>query len=211
LTREEFERRYERTPGIKAELLEGVVYVASPVTEDHGSPHGDLSIWAGHYKVYTPGVILGDNVTVRLPTGSTSQPDVYLRISEAAGGSAKRDDEGYVAGAPELIGEISLSTLPLDRNIKQPLYQKNGVREFILWRVEDRAVDWYALRGAEYEPLPVGQDGIVRSEVFPGLWLDIDAMIRGDMATVLRVLQRGIDLPEHAVFAQKLGQSRPST
>lgn len=48
LTRAEFERRYEAAPEhFKAELIEGVVYVASPVRIFHGNPQFNLILgWA---------------------------------------------------------------------------------------------------------------------------------------------------------------------
>ena len=68
LTREEFERRYDAMPGLKkAELIDGVVYMPSPVRYDqHGQQHLDLATWLGIYRVFTPGVGAGDNSSVRL-------------------------------------------------------------------------------------------------------------------------------------------------
>lgn len=208
LSREEFERRYEAMPDVKAELLDGVVYImSSPVSIDHGGPHGDLLGWLFYYKAFTPGVDVGDNTTTRLPEGSDSQPDAYLRILEAHGGNSYVDEKRYLSGAPELMGEVAKSSKSYDLTVKKPIYRKDGVREFILWRVEDKAIDWFALRGGDYENLPVGPDGIIRSEAFPGLWLDIAAMIRRDGAAVLRALQKGIESPEHAAFVERLRQT----
>jgi hypothetical protein len=90
LTRREFERRYNAMPNLKkAELIEGVVYVASPqFFEPHAEPHGDLMIWLGNYKVATPGVRLGDNPTVRLDLDNEPQPDAILLIDATCGGQS---------------------------------------------------------------------------------------------------------------------------
>src|SRR5580658_6611036 len=82
LTRAEFERRYNAMPEhVRAELVEGVVVMASPVRHNmHGQQHGDLLTWAGMYRVGTPGVLGGADATVRLDLDNEPQPDVYLLI-----------------------------------------------------------------------------------------------------------------------------------
>lgn len=205
LSRDEFQRRYEAMSDVKAELLDGVVYiVSSPVSEYHGNPHADLVTWMGFYRAYTPGIVNGDNTTLRLPVDADAQPDGYLRIAESHGGRTCLDESGYVIGAPDLIGEVAYSSLAYDKSVKRPIYQREKVREFILWRVEERIIDWYALHGESYDELSVDPSGIIRSEIFPGLWLDVTAMVRGDLAKVLEVLQQGIATEAHAEFVRKL-------
>ncbi len=209
LSRHEFERRYEAMPDVKAELLEGVVYImSSPVSTEHGDPEGDLMCWLATYKAHTPGTASGHNTTTRLSNTSEPQPDTNLRLLEECGGGAIVDEDRFLAGSPELLGEVSRSSADYDRKVKLPIYQKAGVREFILWRVDDQEIDWHVLREGKYEILPTGEDGIIRSEAFPGLWLDVAAMVRGDVATVLKTLQRGIDSPEHAAFVAELDRRR---
>jgi len=204
VSRNDFERRYEAMPDQKAELLDGVVYMASPATEKHSSPHGDLFGWLYTYQISAPGLIAGIEGSTRLDADSEPQPDVYLRIDETHGGQSRLDADNYIVGAPELVGEIAYSSLPVDRNVKKPIYQRSGVREFILWNVQGRKIDWFVLRGDEYATLAAGGDGIVRSEVFPGLWLDAEAMVHRDFTSVMRVLQQGIASPEHALFVERL-------
>jgi hypothetical protein len=212
LGREEFRRRYEAMPGVTAELLDGVVYImSSPVSEFHGRPHLHLCAWIGCYEASTPGVIGGDNTTLHLPVGSDPQPDAYLRIDSAYGGTTHLDDSGYIVGPPELIGEVALSSLSYDKAIKLPIYESEGIREFILWRVESRTIDWHVLRNNRYELLSEDARGIVRSEVFPGLWLRPEAMVSGNLAEVIAVLQEGLASPEHARFVERLGQARART
>ena len=149
LTRAEFERRYHAMPHInKAELLEGVVYTPSPVSSRHSSPHFRLIAWLGLYESATPGVVGDDNASLRLDLASEPQPDALLRILESHSGQARVDAEGYVEGAPELAAEVAVSSIPIDLNVKLPIYRRNGVREYVIWRVPDREIDWFVLRGA---------------------------------------------------------------
>lgn len=203
LTRDEFERRYQAMPEVnKAELIEGVVYMPSPVSaEDHGEPHFDLNGWLFVYRAHTPQVRGGDNSTLRLDLDNEPQPDGYLRLLPECGGQARLVD-GYVTGAPELIAEISASSASYDLHEKLNAYRRNGVREYVVWRVWDEAVDWFVLRSGRFEPLPL-VDGIYRSEVLPGLWLEPAAVLRGDLARVLQVLEQGLASPEHAAFVAR--------
>jgi len=132
------------------------------------------------------------------------QPDAFLIIEAERGGQARIDDDGYVAGAPELIMEVAASSASYDLHDKMNAYRRNGVREYLVWRVFDAAIDWFVLREGRYEPLAPAADGITRSEVFPGLWLDAAALTRRDMASVVRVLQRGLASPEHTAFVEQL-------
>ena len=207
LTRDEFERRYEAMPRVnKAELIEGVVYMPSPVSaEDHGEPHFDLNGWLFVYRAHTPPVRGGDNSTLRLDLDNEPQPDGYLRLLPECGGQARLVD-GYVTGAPELIVEIAASSASYDLHEKLNAYRRNGVREYVVWRVWDAAIDWYVLRAGRFEALPL-VDGVYRSETFPGLWLAPDAVLRGDLARVLEVLEQGIASPEHATFMAGLART----
>lgn len=206
LTRDEFERRYNAMSHVKkAELIEGVVYMPSPVRlGKHGRPQRRLGTWIGYYEVHTPGVIGGPNSTVRLDLDNEPQPDELLMIEAGHAGQALVDEDGYVAGAPEWVGEISASTVSLDLHAKLTVYRRNGVREYVVWRVLDKAIDWFVLRGGGYERLALTPAGIFQSEVFPGLWLDPTALVTGDMKKVLEVLYQGLESPEHAAFVERL-------
>jgi len=210
LTAEEFERRYEAMPHLKkAELIEGVVYMPSPVHHRrHGRPNLQLATWVGTYEAATPGVEGADNGTARLDVGNTPQPDVLLLIDPACGGQARISADDYVENAPEFVAEVASSSASYDLHSKMEVYRRNGVREYLVWRVLDQAIDWFVLRDGHYQPLPVGEDGIVRSEVFAGLWLDVQALLRGDLARVLAVVQQGTSSPEHAAFVVRLQAAR---
>jgi Uma2 family endonuclease len=171
LTREEFERRYDAMPHLKkAELIEGVVYLPSPVRwKQHACPHGDLIGWLGTYRAGTPEVQVGDNGTVRLDLKNEPQPDAVMIVEPGHGGQVKISADDYIEGAPELVAEVAASSAAIDLNTKLRVYRRNQVREYLVWRVLDRAIDWFVLRQSQYLPLPLSPDGVYQSEVFPGL------------------------------------------
>ena len=206
LTRAEFERRYEAMPHLKkAELIEGVVYVPSPVRHrQHGSPHAHLISCLGLYAANTPLVEVGDNSSVRLDLDNEPQPDGLLFIDPACGGQVRISADGIIEGAPELVAEVASSSVSYDLHAKLHVYRRNGVREYIVWRVLEGEVDWFVLRAGQYERMPAEANGLLRSEVFAGLWLDPAALVRGDLATVLAVVQQGIASTEHAAFVTRL-------
>ncbi len=207
LTAEEFERRFDAMPGLKkAELINGVVYMPPPVTlDDHGGPHFDVIAWLGTYRLATPGVRGGDNTTLRLPLQNRPQPDACLFIEPHLGGRVRIEDR-YIVGGPELAAEVAATSENYDLHDKLDVYRQNGVQEYVVWRVFDREIDWFVLRGEKYERLPLGSDGLYKSEVFPGLWLDPAALIGGDMMRLSQAASQGIASPEHAEFVARLQQ-----
>ena len=176
-------------------------------TEDHGAPHFLLITWLGLYHAGTPGTQGGDNSTLKLDLKNVPQPDAFLRILPSCGGQSRTVD-GYVEGAPELTAEIAASSENYDLHDKLQAYRRNGVCEYVVWRVLDREIDWFILRDGEYERLSADADGICRSEVFPGLWLEPNSLISGELGPVLDVLQRGLATPEHAAFVERLRAAR---
>jgi len=211
LSRAEFERRYEAHPEIKkAELIEGVVYVATPVRfEQHGRPHSDVIGWLSMYRAATPGVTVGDNATIRFDNDNEPQPDALLRLEPALGGRSRIDEDDYVEGAPEFIVEVAASSASYDLHAKLRVYQRIGVQEYLVVQMYEQRVDWFALREGVYEPLEPDEAGVLRSEVFPGLWLEPAALLAGELATVLDVLRDGLASPEHAAFVEQLQTSSP--
>lgn len=205
LTSLEFERRYSAMPHLKkAQLIEGKVYMASPLRfEPHAEPHANLIGWLWNYKIATPGVRLGDNPTVRLDLDNEPQPDAVLLIDSQFGGQSRLSDDGYIEGAPELVVEIAASTATIDLRDKKRAYRRNGVKEYIVWQVSDRQFDWFVLEGGDYTSL-TPNNNIIQSRVFPGLWLAVSALLAGDMAEVLKTLQTGLASPEHQIFQQRL-------
>jgi Uma2 family endonuclease len=215
LSSEEFLRRYEAMPHLKkAELIDGVVYVASPTRwDEHGVPHHVLGTLLGVYWAHTPGTRGGDSATVRLDLKSVPQPDATLIILPTHGGQVRFDEDGYIAGAPELVGEISACTASIDLNKKFKLYVRHQVSEYIVWRVYDEEIDWFVRREGRFERLQPNGSGAYCSEAFPGLWLDPQALIKLDLLRALQVLQQGIASSEHEEFVRRLGQAatKPAT
>ena len=208
LTRYEFESRYQAMIQIKkAELIEGVVYVASPVRmANHGRPHSAIIGWLMVYKAATPGVDLGDNTTVRLDADNEPQPDALLRIEPEVGGNSRISEDDYIEGSPELIAEIAATSASYDLNDKLNAYRRNGVKEYIVWQMYENLLNWFILKEGRYIPLEADNNGIIRSEVFPGLWLAVDALLEGNLAEVLTVLQQGLQTDEHQKFVERLQQ-----
>jgi len=206
LTRAEFERRYHAMPHLKkAELIEGVVYVPSPVrSASHAKPHGFIVTWLGVYAAHTPGVEFNDNATVRLDMDNEPQPDALLRIDEQLGGQSRLSPDDYIEGGPELIVEIAASSASYDIHDKLRVYRRNQVQEYLVWRVYDQALDWWRLQDGEYVSLQADPEGIVRSTIFPGLWLAIPPLLEGNLASVLAVLHQGLATPAHRAFAEQL-------
>ena len=210
LTRREFERRYSAMLyGKKAELVEGVVHMPTPVhAGNHGRPHAQVMTWLGTYCAATSGVDLLDNATVRLDIDNEVQPDALLRLEPAAGGRSRVSEDDYIEGPPELIVEIAGSSASIDLRDKLRVYQRNGVQEYIVWQVYDRRIDWFHLTEGEYTLLALDESGVIRSQVFPGLHLAVPALLDGDLAQVLSVLQQGLATAGHTEFAARLAEKK---
>jgi Uma2 family endonuclease len=206
LTRSEFERRYDAMPHIKkAELIEGMVYMPSPVrVRSHGKPHGQIMGWVCVYCAATPGVDFADNATLRLDLDNEPQPDAMLWIDEAAGGRCHISDDDYLEGPPELIVEVAASSASYDLHDKLQVYRRNGVPEYVVWRVYDRQVDWFRLENERYVTVPPDTAGIIHSRALPGLRLAVTALIDGDLAGVLAELHTGLASAEHQAFVDGL-------
>ena len=214
LDADEFHRRYEAMPpGTRAELIEGIVYLMpSPVRMDqHAEPHAFVVGWLMYYKSKTPVVRVGDNPTDRLDNRNEPQPDAILMLPQTAGGGAGIDEKGYLMGSPELVCEVAASTASIDLNQKLRVYQRHRVPEYLVWRTEDGQVDWFELRDARYARKAADPaDGLLKSGVFPGLWLDVDALAALDVGGLFAGVDAGAGTPEHAAFVAKLNATRTS-
>ncbi len=188
LTRIEFHQRYCARPDIrKAELVEGVVYVASPVRSDvHGEPHGDVVFWLNSYRALHPELHVSDNATVVLDADNEVQPDACLWREEPAG---PRLAGGYIQGPPQLVVEVSATSASYDLHEKFRAYRRNGVKEYVVWRVFNDAIEWFRLNeDGEYVLVEPDRDGVIKSLEFPGLRLSVPKMLVGDLAGVRAAL-----------------------
>ena len=208
LSRAEYERRYNLHPEIKkAELIEGEVYVASPVQiKKHSRPHFNMITWLGTYCAATPYVNGADNATVSLDMENEPQPDILLRLDAELGGRSWITADDYLEGAPELVVEIAASSASYDLGKKKRVYARNGVQEYIVFVAYEKQIYWFALGEEGYEPLVADANGVIRSKIFPGLWLQTDVMRTDNLTKALNVLQEGLASPEHAAFVEKLIQ-----
>lgn len=206
----EFDRRYANMPDLKkAELINGVVFMPPPVSNpSHAFPHADVMFWLVEYRRTTPGVRAGDNGTLLLPDASEVQPDAMVLIEPEFGGSMRFDDAGRILGLPELAVEVSFSSVSYDLHVKLEAYRKAGIPEYMVWRTANSAIDWFVLRGPRYEPLPPGSDGLFRSRVLPGLWLDPAGLFRSNPDRLAEVVRQGAGTPEHVAFVQRLSEAR---
>lgn len=176
----EFHWRYSLRPDIKnAELIDGRVCVSSPVNlTKHGSPHFRLIGVVAAYESATPGVVGGDNSSLILGGDQEPQPDVLLCWDREHGGRLDFDAQGNIVSVPDLVAEVSYSSKSYDLHDKKELYRRIGVREYLVWQVEEGQIDWWRLLDGQFVPLPADEAGAIESIVFPGLRLDIPELLR---------------------------------
>jgi Uma2 family endonuclease len=201
----EFLRRYEAMPDVKkAELIEGIVYMGSPVRRAHAAPDNLIQTWLGFYSIRTPGTEAAGNATVRLGPKNVPQPDALLWILPECGGRTRLDPKGYFWGPPELIVEVAASSAAIDLHGKLRAYRRAGVREYLVWRPLERRFDWFVLGQNQYRSNAPASPGMLRSPHFPGLDLAVEALLNHDGAKVLDVLQSSLQTRAHAAFVAQL-------
>ena len=209
MTQEEFHRLYEQTPpNFKAELIGGIVYVASPLGLHHAISDPFLTTVLCTYMGHTPGVQVGTNGTVLLGRDSEPQPDGFLRILPEYGGQSRTTEDGdYVEGPPELVAEVAHSSRAIDLGEKRNDYRRYGVLEYLVLSLDDQELYWFDLpNNRQLQPDP---DGILRIKIFPGLWIDRDGLLARDYRRLMDALDRGLATPEHAAFVANLAEARP--
>lgn len=200
-----FHARYEAMPeDFRAELIGGIVYLSSPLKPRHGRHSTRVIQWLAEYELATPGTEVLDNTTDILGPDSEPQPDACMLIRPEHGGQTWEDDEGNLNGPPELIVEVAWATESIDLHAKKLDYQKAGVREYLVLALRLKQYFWFIRQRGKFRELSPGTDGLLRSEVFPGLWLDPAALLRRDGKRVLDVVRQGLASPEHARFVARL-------
>ncbi len=200
-----FHALYVGTPkGFRAELIEGIVYMASPVQLRHGGPSLKVSQWLGAFADELEGSQAYNEITAILAANSEPQPDHTLIVLPEAGGQTRENIDGFLVGAPELALEISNTTALIDLHAKKTMYERYGVREYIVVESKRQVVHWFIRRGDMFVPLKQDALGLLKSKCFPGLWLDPKALFERSAKRLLAVLQQGLTTPDHAKFAAKL-------
>jgi Uma2 family endonuclease len=190
LTRAEFHRRYCARPDIKkSELVEGVVYVASPVRLDgHGNEDNIVHMWLGIYAARFPDLKVGVNTTVFLDADNELQPDALLVWRTASKPGARVTERGYVEGAPQLVVEVVRRAASRDLDDKLRAYRRAGTVEYVVWRTLDTEINWFRLHDGVYLRVEPDEHGMIESSEFPGLRLNVPAMLASDRAGVLAAL-----------------------
>ena len=184
MDREEFHRRYLLRPDLHhVELIEGVVcFMPMPISwKDHADPQTFMITWVGVYRSRHDDVVGGVSASVFLDGRNQPEPDALLFRQDRKLITA----DGYIGGAPDLVVEVANSSVSRDLREKKDAYERNGVREYIVWRVQDYAIDWFQLRNGRFERREPGEDGVIESDVFPGLRLNVTKALEGDLAGVL--------------------------
>jgi Uma2 family endonuclease len=195
-------------PETQAELVGGVVYMPSPMRQDHGATSRIVAGWLFHYQWKTSGIPGEDAGTVKLDLRGEPQPDHILRFPAELRGRTHIDEKGYITGAPELVIEIARSSRSFDLNKKKADYERVGVREYLVVELDPNRIHWFIRRGSHFKDLPPGPDGIYRSKVFPGLWLDGEALFAEDRRRLIEILEQGLATPEHADFVARLARAQ---
>jgi len=205
MTREEFHRIYETMPeDFKAELIGGTVCLASPLRRRHARDHLLLGAVFVAYSTRTPGLEAGNNGTILLGDDSEPQPDLFLRVLPESGGQSRTTEDDYVEGPPELVAEVAQSRRSMALRGKRNDYTRNGVLEYVVLCLKDEKARWFDLKGRR--EIAVGEDGVIRSLVFPGLWIDTAALFEKDWDKLQATLDKGMTTPEYLAFAQRLAQ-----
>ncbi|MBI4907991.1 MAG: Uma2 family endonuclease [Acidobacteria bacterium] len=204
LSREEFLRRWEAMPDLKhAELLDGVVYMPSPVGYPHNAVHLMLSGWLLIYIAATDGCDAGSDGTWLMGSADVPQPDLTMRLLPEHGGRSTIV-KGLLSGVPELVVEVSHTSASRDLGVKSDLYLKHGVLEYLVAVTKKQEIVWREVVKGRYRRIQPGEDDIFRSRVFPGLWLNATALWTQDRRSLIATLNQGLASPEHAEFVRRL-------
>jgi Uma2 family endonuclease len=193
LTSAEFLRRYETAVEVKkAQLIEGIVNMPSPVRADaHAEPDGLIHGWLFTYHLERPNLIFYPNASLLLDPDNTPQPDAILCTAPREGGKVWLNDKGYLCGAPELVCEIAASSVSIDLHDKFRAYRRNGIAEYLVWLTEEERVCWFQLVDQDYvEKEP--KAGKLASNIFPGLVLDVKALLEMDRAKLIASLREAM-------------------
>ena len=190
LTVGEFMRRYHAATGVrKAQLIEGFVHMPSPVNATHhAKPDGIIQLWLGTYSLDHPELEVYPNATLILDGDNAVQPDAIL-CQPQRGGAVWLDDDGNLHGAPGLVCEIASTSASIDLHAKFQAYRRNGVAEYLVWIVQEKSVRWFLLEDGDC----IQQKevvGTLASKKFPGLTLDVKALLKQDKAKLIEGLKR---------------------
>ena len=132
-------------------------------------------------------------------------------IDQPGSGGAQIDADDYLIGTPELLVEVAASTASIDLGDKKRAYQRKGVPEYLVLQVYEQQVSWFTWHGGEYHEIVADDQGILCSQIFPGLWLEPAKFWAGDIGGLLATLQAGLVTPAHSAFVESLKRPSPET
>jgi Uma2 family endonuclease len=176
--------------------------MGSALRETHSDYEGELGFIFEVYRRATPGVKAIHGATTILGAESEPQPDLGLRILEEYGGRSRLTRRKYIEGPPELLAEISHSSIAIDLHQKKADYQRAGVQEYLVVCVDEQLLFWFDFKNQQ--SIVGNAQGIYRSHVFPGLWVHGPALLALESSRVEEVARQGLANPEHAAFVARL-------
>jgi len=210
LTQQEFHARYQLMPvDYRAELLDGIVYVCEPLSLEHGEADAQLVALVVAYRAATCGVAVHQNSTIVLGPKDEVQPDLFLRILPEYGGQSgllAGKKVTFAKGAPEFIAEVAHSSRAIDLHLKKERYAQAGVQEYLVLCLKPLELYWFDLQNGK--KLERAERGVFMSEVFPGLWVDEQALLSNDYYQMMDVLSQGLETAEHKEFVARLADRR---
>jgi hypothetical protein len=179
------------------------VFLRGRHTAQHGASRGLIVCGLGRYELDTGGVHALTGPTILLNGVNEPEPDAVLRIDEAYGGTSRIGPGDFVQGPPELIAEVAYGGESIELHEKREEYAAAGVCEYVVILLREQALRCFRFQEGTYVDAAADADGVWRSSVFPGLWLNVDALLRLDGPVLLRTLEQGLKTPEHAAFVEK--------
>jgi Uma2 family endonuclease len=187
MTRQEFHAAYANYEGLaRVELIEGVVYLPSPISlAGHARPQSLVLFWLNAFAAAQPAVEAVGPASVLLDDQNEPEPDAMLLRTTPGW----LNEEGFLVKIPELAVEIANSSRSRDLHQKLRAYERNGIAEYVVWRVSDGEIDWFELREGRYVKRAADASGMIESREFPGLVMDVPAMLAMDRAKVLAALK----------------------
>ncbi len=193
-------------PNVKAELIKGVVFIQKNRRVSEGKASARFAVFLVTYALNMKEIESALRTSLIIDDANEYQPDVVLYVKENFGGNSYISADDYLEGSPELVVEIAASTASYDTTLKKNIYRRNGVKEYIIWRVDDEEIDWFAWEEGEYVLLEKDKNGVIESRFFGGLRLNVDAILSDDLAKVLSDLQKGLKSKKHMDFVKSLSK-----
>jgi Uma2 family endonuclease len=195
-----FHKLYETLPDtVHVELISGVVYFKMPTSIEHARPHRRLAGWLSAYVDETPGTESLIAPTDKLDAISEPEPDLCLYLDPECDGQVRFDEKKYLVGPPELVVEVAFSSRSVDLGSKRDDYERAGVLEYVVALPADRSITWFVRKRKALTSISPDSDGLFRSVVFPGLWLN-PVGVFGQNRLLSATLRKGLASPEHAAF-----------